>query len=149
MTINVSRPGLQVTMGDGAKRAIESIVPGDSVLSNYGGGDLRPARVTECFAKRRQGQLVCVHLRSGAVVKSTPEHVHFAGYVLGETPQTYFLYLMHKEGVGYRLGTSQVYTEGQAGPWWASSSAPSRSMRTRCGSSAPMPARTKRASTRW
>jgi DNA helicase II / ATP-dependent DNA helicase PcrA len=108
--------GTLVTMGDGAKRAIESIVPGDSVLSNYGSGDLRPARVTECFAKRRQGQLVCVHLRSGAVVKSTPEHVHFAGYVLGETPQTYFLYLMHKEGVGYRLGTSQVYTEGQARP---------------------------------
>jgi len=108
--------GTQVTMGDGAKRAIESIVPGDSVLSSYGGGDLRPARVTECFAKRRQGQLVCLHLRSGAVVKSTPEHVHFAGYVLGETPQTYFLYLMHKEGVGYRLGTSQVYTEGQARP---------------------------------
>ena len=108
--------GTLVTMGDGAKRAIESVVPGDSVLSNYGGGDLRPARVTECFAKRRRGQLVCVHLRSGAVVKSTPEHVHFAGYVLGETPQTYFLYLMHKEGVGYRLGASQVYTEGQARP---------------------------------
>jgi len=108
--------GTQVTMGDGAKRAIESIVPGDSVLSNYGGGDLRPARVTECFAKRRQGRLVCLHLRSGAVLKSTPEHVHFAGYVLGETPQTYFLYLMHKEGVGYRLGTSQVYTKGQARP---------------------------------
>jgi len=108
--------GTQVTMGDGAKCAIESIVAGDSVLSNYGSGDLRPARVTECFVKRRQGQLVCVHLRSGAVVKSTPEHVHFAGYVLGETPQTHFLYLMHKEGVGYRLGTSQVYTSGQARP---------------------------------
>jgi DNA helicase II / ATP-dependent DNA helicase PcrA len=108
--------GTQVTMGDGAKRAIESIVPGESVMSNYGGGDLRPARVTGCFAKRRQGQLVCLHLRSGAVIKSTPEHVHFAGYVLGETPQTYFLYLMHKEGVGYRLGTTQVYTEGQARP---------------------------------
>jgi DNA helicase II / ATP-dependent DNA helicase PcrA len=108
--------GTLVTMGDGAKRAIESIIPGDSVLSNYGSGDLRPARVTECFARRRQGQLVCVHLRSGAVVKSTPEHVHFAGYVLGETPQTYFLYLMHQEGVGYRLGTSQVYIEGQATP---------------------------------
>jgi DNA helicase II / ATP-dependent DNA helicase PcrA len=108
--------GTQVTMGDGAKRAIESIIPGDSVLSNYGNGDLRPARVTECFTRRRQGQLVCVYLRSGGVVKSTPEHVHFAGYVLGETPQTYFLYLMLKEGVGYRLGTSQVYTEGQARP---------------------------------
>jgi len=108
--------GTQVTMGNGAKRTIESIIPGDFVLSNHGGGDLRPARVTECFAKRRQGQLVCLHLRSGAVIKSTPEHVHFAGYLLGETPQTYFLCLMHKEGVGYRLGTSQVYTQDQAKP---------------------------------
>jgi DNA helicase II / ATP-dependent DNA helicase PcrA len=108
--------GTQVTMANGAKRAIESIVPGDWVLSSYGSGDLRPARVTECFAKRRQGQLVCLHLRSGAVIKSTPEHVHFAGYILGETPQTYFLYLMQKDGVGFRLGTSQVYTEGQARP---------------------------------
>jgi DNA helicase-2/ATP-dependent DNA helicase PcrA len=106
--------GTQVTMGDGAKRAIESVVPGDFVLSNYGGGDLRPARVTERFVTRRQGRLVCLHLRSGAVLRSTPEHVHFAGYVLGETPQTYFLYLMHKEDVGFRLGTSQVYTEGRA-----------------------------------
>src|SRR6202000_3211725 len=108
--------GTQVTMGDGAKRAIESIVPGDSVLSNYGGGDLRPQRVTECFAKPREGRMICLHLRSGAVVKSTPEHVHFAGYILGETPQTYFLYLMHKQGMGYRLGTSQVYTQAQAKP---------------------------------
>jgi len=108
--------GTQVTMGNGAKRSIEAIVPGDFVLSNHGGGELRPARVTECFAKRRQGQLVCLHLRSGAVIKSTPEHVHFAGYIFGETPQTYFLYLMHKEGMGYRLGTSQVYTQGQPKP---------------------------------
>src|ERR1700761_8419845 len=108
--------GTEVTMGDGAKRPIESIVPGDFVLSSYGGGDLRPARVTERFAKRRQGQLVSLYLRSGTVVKSTPEHVHFAGYVLGETPQTYFLYLMHKEGVGYWLGTSQIHTRGQAKP---------------------------------
>jgi DNA helicase-2/ATP-dependent DNA helicase PcrA len=108
--------GTQVTMGNGVKRPIESVVAGDFVLSNYGGGDLRPARVTECFAKRRQGPLICLHLRSGAVIKSTPEHVHFAGYVLGETPQTYFLYLMHKEGVGFRLGTSQVYTQGREKP---------------------------------
>ena len=42
--------------------------------------------------------MICLHLRSGKVIKSTPEHTHFAGYVLGETPQTYFLYLMHKAG---------------------------------------------------
>jgi DNA helicase-2/ATP-dependent DNA helicase PcrA len=108
--------GTLVTMGDGAKRPIESIVAGDLVMSSYGSGDLRPAEVTERFVHRRQGRLVCLHLRSGTVLKSTPEHTHFSGYVFGQTPQTYFLYLMHKEGVGFRLGTSQVYTNGQEKP---------------------------------
>src|SRR5207249_12136919 len=53
---------------------------------------------------------------SGRTLLSTPEHVHFAGYRLGSTPQTHFTYLMFKRSVGYRLGTSQVYTRSQARP---------------------------------
>ncbi|HEU5468783.1 MAG TPA: UvrD-helicase domain-containing protein [Steroidobacteraceae bacterium] len=108
--------GTHVTMADGSSRPIENVSPGDQVMSSFGCGDFRPARVTEKFAKDRRGLMISLHLRSGKVIESTPEHTHFAGYVLGETPQTYFLYLMHKEGVGYRLGTSQVYTKGQAKP---------------------------------
>src|SRR5262249_16950217 len=108
--------GTLVTMADGSTKPIEAVQPGERVLSSYGCGDFRPAEVTERFVHRRRGTLMCLHLRSGKVIKSTREHTHFAGYLLGETPQTYFLYLMHKEGVGYRLGTSQVYTEGQAKP---------------------------------
>ena len=106
--------GTAVTMGDGSRKPIENVLPGEEVLSNYGRGEFRPAKVTERFVRLRRGRMVCLYLRSGKVLKSTPEHTHFAGYVLGETPQTYFLYLMHKEGTGYRLGTSQVYTKGQA-----------------------------------
>jgi DNA helicase-2/ATP-dependent DNA helicase PcrA len=108
--------GTAVTMGDRSRKPIEAIVPGDDVLSSYGCGDLRPAKVTEQFVRRRRGRMICLHLRSGNIIRSTPEHTHFAGYVLGETPQTYFLYLMHKVGIGYRLGTSQVYTAGQSKP---------------------------------
>jgi DNA helicase-2/ATP-dependent DNA helicase PcrA len=108
--------GTPVTMGDGSIRPIEEVSPGDEVLSSYGRGDFRPATVTDRFAKDRSGTMISVHLRSGKVIESTPEHTHFAGYVLGKTPQTHFLYLMHKRGVGYRLGTSQVYTKGQAKP---------------------------------
>jgi DNA helicase-2/ATP-dependent DNA helicase PcrA len=108
--------GTMVTMADGSQKAIEAIAAGEQVLSSYGSGEFRPAVVTETFVTRRQGPLVCLHLRSGRIIRSTPEHTHFAGYLLGETPQTYFLYLMHKDGVGYRLGTSQVYTNGQAKP---------------------------------
>ena len=108
--------GTQVTMGDGTRKPIESVRAGEHVMSSYGSGDLRPAEVTETFARQRRSRLICLHLRSGKTLRSTPEHVHFAGYVLGETPQTHFLYLMHKEGLGYRIGTSQVYTNGQAKP---------------------------------
>ncbi len=108
--------GTPVTMADGSVRPIENVMPGDQVLSNYGRGDFRSATVTDRFAKTRRGPMVSLHMRSGKVIESTPDHTHFAGYVLGETPQTYFLYLMRKEGVGYRLGTSQVYTRGQVKP---------------------------------
>ena len=62
------------------------------------------------------GQGVRITTRAGRTLVSTPEHMHFAGYRLGATPQLYFTYLMHKRGVGYRLGTSQVYTRGQVKP---------------------------------
>jgi DNA helicase-2/ATP-dependent DNA helicase PcrA len=108
--------GTSVTMGDGSIKPIETVMPGDRVMSSYGAGDFRPAAVAARFAKRRRGPMISLHLQSGAVIKSTPEHTHFAGYVLGETPQTHFLYLMYKSGIGYRLGTSQVYTNGQVKP---------------------------------
>jgi DNA helicase-2/ATP-dependent DNA helicase PcrA len=108
--------GTLVTMADGTKKAVDVIGPGEQVLSSYGSGDLRAAVVTHKFAHRRNGSLVCLHMKSGTVLKSTPEHTHFAGYLLGQTPQLHFLYMMYKQGIGYRLGTSQVYTEGQAKP---------------------------------
>ncbi|HKU14493.1 MAG TPA: UvrD-helicase domain-containing protein [Steroidobacteraceae bacterium] len=106
--------GTLITMADGSSRPIESVLPGDHVLSAHGSGKFRPAPVTERFVRQRSGRMIRLHLRSGRMVTSTPEHTHLAGYLLGQAPQTYFLYLMHKEGVGYRLGTSQVYTKGQA-----------------------------------
>jgi DNA helicase-2/ATP-dependent DNA helicase PcrA len=108
--------GTVVTMSDGSKKPIETVLPGEQVLSSYGRGELRPATVTDRFARHRRGRMIRLQLRSGKVIRSTPEHTHFAGYMLGQTPQTHFLYLMHKLGVGYRLGTTQVYTAGQARP---------------------------------
>ncbi|MDP9141488.1 MAG: UvrD-helicase domain-containing protein [Pseudomonadota bacterium] len=105
--------GTVVTMADGSQRAIETVRVGDEVLSAYGSGDFRPAKVTGVMAPGRRQALVRIELADGRTINSTPEHTHFAGYVLGDTPQLYFTYLMHKRDVGFRLGTSQVYTRGQ------------------------------------
>ncbi len=105
--------GTKVTMADKTKRPIEKIKKGDSVLSCYGSGDFRPALVVRARTLMPKDELVRIETVSGKVLTSTKDHMHFAGYVLGVTPQTYITYLMWKEGVGWRLGTTQVYTKGQ------------------------------------
>jgi superfamily I DNA/RNA helicase len=108
--------GTLITMADGSQRPIEELVVGDSVLSAYGSGEFRPARVMNTARREQDGQGIRITTRSGRVLVSTPEHMHFAGYRLGVTPQRYFTYLMRKRGVGYRLGASQIYTRGQVKP---------------------------------
>ncbi|MGI8580165.1 MAG: UvrD-helicase domain-containing protein, partial [Solirubrobacteraceae bacterium] len=107
--------GTQVTMGDGSLRPIEEITEEDEVLSCYGSGDFRPAPVT---AKHRafKEEAIEITMESGRKLISTPEHVHFAGYKLGTTPQLHMTYLMWKRDVGFRVGTSRTYTASQVKP---------------------------------
>jgi DNA helicase-2/ATP-dependent DNA helicase PcrA len=106
----------RIAVGGGRTKALSSVRPGDEVLSCYGSGDFRPAVVDRVHRRQSRRDLVEIRTRDGRRLTSTPEHTHFAGYLLGETPQTYFTYLMFKAGIGYRLGTSQVYTRGQVKP---------------------------------
>lgn len=108
--------GTLVTMADGPRRKIERICEGDEILSCYGSGDFRPARVSKVFKNNYEGEGIVLHLKSGRKLVSTSKHMHFAGYRLGIVPQTHFTYLMQKRGIGWRLGTSQVYTAGQYKP---------------------------------
>jgi DNA helicase-2/ATP-dependent DNA helicase PcrA len=101
--------GTQVTMGDGSKKPIEQLTEGDMVMSSYGGGEFRPARVSGVF-KAHQRDGISIETHAGRRLVSTPEHTHFAGYRLGSTPQSHLTYLMWKRGIGFRVGTSGVYT---------------------------------------
>jgi DNA helicase II / ATP-dependent DNA helicase PcrA len=107
--------GTPVTMADGSTKPIERIAAGDEVLSGYGSGDFRPARVTGVSRSRRP-EGVRITTRSGRQLVSTPEHVHFAGYKLGLTPQMHMTYLMRRRDKGFRVGTSRTYTNGRIKP---------------------------------
>jgi superfamily I DNA/RNA helicase len=74
--------GTPVTMADGSRRPIETIAPGDEVLSAYGSGDFRTARV-QAVHRSEPSRGIAITTRSGRQLVSTPEHVHFAGYQLG------------------------------------------------------------------
>src|SRR6185436_11854931 len=46
--------GTQITMGDGSAKPIEAVEAGDEVLSCYGSGDFRPARLPDTLTPARQ-----------------------------------------------------------------------------------------------
>jgi superfamily I DNA/RNA helicase len=80
--------GTPITMADGSRKPIEEVQLGDQVRSCYGADDFRPATVTDTFRRSCRGELVEIGLSGGKKILSTPEHTHFAGYLLGDTPQT-------------------------------------------------------------
>ena len=107
--------GTAVSMADGSRKPIEAVRTGDMVASAGGSGTIRSARVLR-VSERVAPEMVRIRTAAGREVVSTPEHIHFAGYRLGFSPNYFFLYLMHKAGFGYRLGTTQVHTAGQVKP---------------------------------
>jgi DNA helicase-2/ATP-dependent DNA helicase PcrA len=107
--------GTLVTMADGTQRPIENVWAGNMVLAAYGSGDFRPAMVMRRHdAQSPRG--IAITTRSGRQLVSTAEHIHFAGFVRGRTPQMHMTYVMWKRGVGFRVGTSRTYTAGQVKP---------------------------------
>ncbi len=107
--------GTLVTMADGSQRPIEDVAAGELVLSAHGSGDFRPAQVLRRH-EARSSNGIAITTRRGRELVSTAEHVHFAGFVLGRTPQLHMTYVMWKRGVGFRVGTSRTYTAGQVKP---------------------------------
>lgn len=107
------RKGTKIKMSAGKSKSIENIKKGDMVLSNYGSGDFREAKVMGKREILHKGDLIKIETQKGNTLISTPGHIHFAGYKLGITPQLYLNYLMYKKDVGWRIGTTSVYTKGQ------------------------------------
>jgi len=111
--------GTRIAMADGSTKPIEAIAAGDEVRSCLGSGRFGPARVARVHrAEHWKG--IAITTESGRRIVSTPDHVHFAGFKAGRTPQLQMTYLMYKAGAGFRVGTSRTYTSGQprsvAGP---------------------------------
>ena len=104
--------GTMVAMADGSEKPIEAVREGDEVLSCLGSGRFGAAQVVETHrANRRAG--VAIRTLGGRRLVSTVEHMHFAGFKTGLTPQLHMTYLMWKRGIGFRVGTSRTYTDAR------------------------------------
>jgi DNA helicase-2/ATP-dependent DNA helicase PcrA len=103
----------KVTMANGTTKQISKVQVGDMVQSCFGSGDFRPSMVTRTHKNMPHGELVTVRTKNGNILTSTKNHMHFAGYRIEMSPQTYMVYLMKKDSIGWRVGVTQVYTKGQ------------------------------------
>ncbi|MGZ4173282.1 MAG: 3'-5' exonuclease, partial [Solirubrobacteraceae bacterium] len=75
----------------------------------------RPAKVLDVHRSVKiEG--IAITTASGRRIVSTPEHVHFAGFVLGQTPRLHMTYLIWRRDRGFRIGTSRTHTNGQTKP---------------------------------
>jgi DNA helicase-2/ATP-dependent DNA helicase PcrA len=107
--------GTLITMGDGSAKPIERVRVGDEVMSCHGSRDYRPASVAR-VARGERTTGIAITTRDGRRIVSTAEHVHFAGYRRGLTPQMHMTYLMRRRDKGFRVGTTRTYTKSQIKP---------------------------------
>lgn len=90
----------------------ETVRVGDEVLSAKGNSHTCHARVTHVHAKQVVNQpVVTIKTKRGFELTTTPEHIHFARYMVEDAngEDLFFTYLMHKRGVGFRLGVTRRY----------------------------------------
>ena len=86
---------------------IEDVKKGDKILVAIGNSEKAIKEVDEVNAKEYKGEIVKITTESGKVIKGTPSHIGFSK--LDIVPEKYYVYLMYKEGYGYRVGrTSSI-----------------------------------------
>ena len=99
--------GTPITMGDGSTSRSRRCEAGDEVLSCYGSGDFRPARVTETFESARAMGVEITTARAGAS-SARPSTPISPGITAGHTPQQHLTYLMWRRDKGFRVGTTRT-----------------------------------------
>lgn len=87
---------------------IEKINKGSSVISASGNGETYSVKISDISKKKYEGKVVKITTKSGKVIKGTPNHISFGKVKLEDK---FYVYLMYKNGVGYRIGqTSSIRT---------------------------------------
>lgn len=93
--------------GKDSKVKIEDVKQGDTVQVAVGCGESSLVSVSEVSKKQYNGEVIKVTTESGKVITSTPNHITFGRVLVQE--EKYYVYLMYKNGFGYRIGqTSSI-----------------------------------------
>lgn len=98
--------GTLITTDDGVKK-IEELKNGDKVRVAAGNGETAILSITDINKREYSNEIVKITTDSGKIIKATPNHITFAKVSLEK--DKYYVYLMYKNGFGYRIGqTSSI-----------------------------------------
>lgn len=99
-------PGTLIDSENG-KVNIEDLKENEKVKVAAGNGEIALLNVANISKKEYKGELIKVTTESGRVIKGTPNHITFTR--LNLVGNKYYIYLMYKKDLGYRIGqTSSI-----------------------------------------
>ncbi|MEA3272933.1 MAG: UvrD-helicase domain-containing protein [Patescibacteria group bacterium] len=85
---------------------IKNIKPGTEIVTAVGKGHLGISKVTRVFKNKKNVKLFTIKIKSGKEVTVTDNHKMFC-YIPKISDKTfYYVYLMYRQDIGWRLGTT-------------------------------------------
>ncbi|MBS5939713.1 UvrD-helicase domain-containing protein [Clostridium sp.] len=84
------------------KVKIEDLKENDEVKVASGKGETKLLRINNISKREYSGTVIKIVTEDGDIIKATPNHIAFSRLTLDK--DNFVVYLMHKEGVGYRVG---------------------------------------------
>ncbi|MFZ3130726.1 MAG: UvrD-helicase domain-containing protein [Desulfosporosinus sp.] len=96
--------GMQVSTPKGTI-PIEDVEVNQTLVCASGQGETIHGTVDHVSKKSYRGPVIKITTQTGKVIKATPNHIGFAR--VSSNPGVYYVYLMYKRGMGYRIGQTQ------------------------------------------
>ncbi len=98
-------PGETLVSTAAGPRAIAELIPQTPLQIAAGRSAVMETTAWKCRSRPYQGQVVTITTSRGHTLTATPNHMLFAR--MGDGSDAFLVYLMHKRGVGYRIGLVQ------------------------------------------
>jgi len=95
----------KIVLPNGKSKRISQIQAGEQILTAVGKGHVSVSKVNHVEKNFKKGQFVKIKTKSGQILEMTNNHKVFC-HTLGihKTAKWYYIYLMHRQGLGWRMG---------------------------------------------
>ncbi len=102
----------EIQTSDGIK-LIKDIKKGDKVLSASGKGNINEGIVESTKQKEYEGKIIKIITKKGFILQGTPNHIIFSKLIPDQ--DNYYVYLMYKKDLGYRIGQTSGVRKNDVG----------------------------------